>query len=435
MGDYASNQAPQIEEMLKTIGIASIDELYQSIPSQLRQEKPPIDDGMSEAEVAKYFEKLSEQNSFVRLDSYLGGGAYAHYIPAIVQTVISRSEFLTSYTPYQPEASQGMLQAIFEFQTMIATLTKMDVANAGVYDGASACAEAALMALRIKKERSKIYVSKSFHPLYLRVLKTYLNPNLSEVVIVENETDPQFDEKTAAALVQSPNFFGQLESIELWKSAANKVGALLITCGNPLSYALLKPPGEYGADIAVGDCQPLGLPLNFGGPYAGFMACKSEYLRQLPGRIVGATHDLEGKKGFVLTLQTREQHIRREKATSNICTNQALATLATLVSTVWYGPIGLKKLALSNYQRAHYLSRGLSQISGFAIKNPFFNEFTLKIPVPMTRYLTHFRTHGIEPGIPLNRFYPEMDQHLLVAVTELKTIDQLNYYLEVAKGL
>ena len=427
--DYVSNQEPQIEEMLKVLGIESVETLFSAIPKSLFHDKPTHDDGLSECELLQLFEKIGKKNTFTEYDSYLGAGAYSHYVPAIVSTITSRSEFLTSYTPYQPEVSQGMLQVIFEFQSTFASITGLDVANASVYDGASACAEALLMALRIQKDKKCVGISDGLNPLYRKVIDQYLS--FLDVEILSLEACKGRSD-IAAVLVQSPNFFGVIEDMPKLAKEAHASGSLFIACGNPLSYGLLNAPGDYDADIAVGDCQPLGLNLNFGGPYAGYMACKKEYVRQLPGRLVGETLDNKGQRGFVLTLQAREQHIRREKATSNICTNQALAALASLVSSLWYGPVGLKKLAMTNYQRAHYLSSELEKLPGFSVTHPHFNEFTLKLPCKVEHALDHFRKHHIEAGVPLNRFYKEMDRHLLVAVTELKSLEQLQKFIKVA---
>jgi glycine dehydrogenase subunit 1 len=430
--DFVSNQDVQIKEMLRSIGVDSIEALFTSIPPSLFHNKPLNDDGLSEAESLTLFEQIGKENTFSQFDSYLGGGAYQHYIPALVGAITSRSEFLTAYTPYQAEISQGLLQVTFEFQSAIAALTGLDAANASVYDGASACAEAVLMALRVHKDRKCIAVSSGLNPLYKAVIEQYLAGFEIEIVPLEKSKDRT---DIACVIAQSPNFFGVIEDMPGLTTEAHAKGALFIACGNPLAYGLLIPPGEYGADIAVGDCQPLGLNLNFGGPYAGYMACKSELIRQLPGRIVGQTVDSKGQKGFVLTLQAREQHIRREKATSNICTNQALAALAALVTMLWYGPVGLNKLALTNYSRAHYLSCVLENLPGFSVLHSHFNEFTLKLPCKVEIAEAHFRKHNIEPGIALNRFYPEMDQHLLVAVTELKSLEQLKKYAIVAGKL
>lgn len=430
--DYVSNKKAQVQEMLNVLGIESVDALFNAIPKSLFHQKPSQDDGLSESELLQLFEKMGNKNTFSSFDSYLGGGSYSHYVPALVSAITSRSEFLTSYTPYQPEVSQGMLQVIFEFQSAFSALTGLDVANASVYDGASACAEGLLMALRIQKDKKCVAISDGVNPLYRRVIDQYLSFLNVEILSIQ---DSKNRKDVAAVLVQSPNFFGVIEDMPKLAKEAHDKGSLFVVCGNPLSYGLLQVPGDYDADIAVGDCQPFGLHLNFGGPYAGYMACRSEYVRQLPGRLVGETLDNKGQRGFVLTLQAREQHIRREKATSNICTNQALAALASLVAILWYGPEGLKKLATTNYQRAHYLSDALEKLPGFSVRRPHFNEFTLKLPCKVELALDHFRKHHIEPGIPLNRFYPELDSHLLVAVTELKNLDQIQKYIQIAGEL
>lgn len=429
--DFVSNKARQQIEMLADIGVGSFEELLSSIPKQLLKPAPKIDDGLSEAEGFAFMEKIADQNGYLSLDSYLGAGAYSHHIPAIVGAITSRSEFMTAYTPYQAEASQGLLQVLFEYQTAICRLTGMDAANASVYDGASACAEACLMAVRSASSASpKIALSSGLHPLYRRVVEQYLIGNAIEIDTFGPDVQELKDDY-AGVLVQSPNFFGSLERLPKLNSGVK------ILCGNPLSYGLYTPPGDKGADIAVGDLQPLGLPLSFGGPYAGYMACKESFIRKLPGRIAGKTVDAEGKPGFVLTLQAREQHIRREKATSNICTNQALSTLASLVTILWYGPEGLKNLALTNYRRAHYLYKALLKLPGFRpfSKGDFFNEFTVELPCSAEEALEKFRNEGIEPGLPLSRFYPEMKRHLLVAVTELKDKNKLDLYIEIARKL
>lgn len=441
--DFVSNQNPQIEEMLHDLGIDHIDTLFSAIPKEIKHPPPLNNDGLSEAEVFKLMDAISCENRIDRVN-YIGAGAYQHYIPAIVSAITSRSEFLTSYTPYQPEISQGILQATFEFQSAIAALTGMQIANAGVYDGASACAEAALMALRIQKGRKRVLLAESLHPSYRKVVELYLKGLNADCLLIPYNNEGFLDEKaykqlinsdTACVLIQSPNFFGCLEEMPKWSQIAKNDQALFISCGNPLTYALLQTPHEFGADIAVGDCQPFGLPLQFGGPYIGYMTCKEEFVRQLPGRIVGMTQDNKKQRGFVLTLQAREQHIRREKAVSNICTNQALASLASLITMMWYGPHGLKNLAITNYQRTHYLKQNLSQISGFNTWNNHFNEFTLQIPCDEKHFLNHFHLHGIEPGLALSRFYPNLRNHFLVCVTELKSLQELNQYIEVAKTL
>jgi glycine dehydrogenase subunit 1 len=437
--DFISNQTPQIEEMLTAIGMKELDDLFSMIPSKLKLSSPPVDDGLSEYEGLRLMEHIASKNTFPAFDHYLGGGAYEHHVPALVAAVCSKSEFLTSYTPYQAEASQGMLQAIFEFQSAICTLTGMDVSNASVYDGASACAEALLMALRFHKTRKKVLIAKSLNPRYQAVIETYLSRLVCKVVYIPFLGDGNIDEKflkeemdqeTAAVLLQNPNFFGVLDDVKNCFTLAKSVGATPILCADLLVYGLCPSASDLGAEIAVGECQSFGLPLEFGGPYAGYMACRPELIRQLPGRIVGETVDGQGRRGFVLTLQAREQHIRREKATSNICTNQALAALASLIAILWYGKEGIRELALTNYQRTEYLKRQLQAIKGFHIQTayPTFNEFVLMFDGPLDKVLTHFRKFGIEPGIPLG------DSTLLVAVTETKSQKQLDHYVATARS-
>ncbi len=440
--DFISNSSEQQEEMLKAIGVASIEELFSAIPEAIRLAKRSEEDGLSELEGMRLMESIASQNSYYQFDSYLGAGAYAHHVPALVAAICSKSEFLTSYTPYQPEASQGMLQVIFEFQTAICALTGMDVSNASLYDGASACAEAVLMSLRINKSRNKILVAKSVHPHYKEVIQQYAGNNIVEVPYTsDNSIDHDaFNQlliaDTALFLLQSPNVFGLVEEAKKLFSLAHEKGVITILCANPLSYGLFASAAEVGADIAVGDCQPFGLPLNFGGPYAGYLACKKEFMRQLPGRIVGETKDAEGKRGYVLTLQAREQHIRREKATSNVCTNQALAALASLVAILWYGKKGVAELALTNYQRAAYLRQQLSAIPGVKAQgnNGYFNEFVLAFDKPIEDTINYFKSKGILPGFPLKEWYPSHKNSLLVCVTELKTKAQLDHYVEVSKS-
>lgn len=423
--DFISNQDVQIQEMLKAIGVSRIEDLFQSIPEKLRCSRPSLDDGISEFEGIQLMEGLAAKNTYPQFANYLGAGAYEHHIPSMVGPICGKSEFLTSYTPYQPEASQGMLQVIFEFQSVLCALTGMDAGNASVYDGASACAEAMLMALRVNKGRTKIVIPQGLNPRYRGVVDQYLDNHTIEIV------SEGIDENTAAVLVQYPNYLGELKDYTALAAEAKKHGALMVICANPTVYGLFKSAAEMGADIAVGDVQPFGLPLEFGGPYAGYMACKQEWVRQLPGRIVGQTVDTNGKRGYVLTLQAREQHIRREKATSNICTNQALAALASLITILWYGKEGVKKLALTNFQRSAYLKRELLKFSGFKAysSEPCFNEFAIRFPKPITEVQKHFRKHKIEPGVPLDNDF------LLVAVTETKTKAQLDQYIKVARSL
>lgn len=444
--DFISNKDPQIQEMLQVIGVSNIDDLFSDIPQKLRIVTPAMDDGLSEYEGLRLMEQLAAKNTYPERENYLGAGAYEHHVPALVGALCSKSEFLTSYTPYQAEASQGMLQVIFEYQSAICTLTGMDVSNASLYDGASACAEAMLMALRCHKERNKVVVAETVHPHYREVVKQYLsshNTIIEPVPFQKNGClDLQkfydlVDDKTAAVLISYPNFFGIIDDIKTMSAHAKSKGVLTVICANPLVYGLYASAQEMGADIAVGDCQPLGLPLQFGGPYVGYIACREEFIRQLPGRIVGQTVDTEGRRGFVLTLQTREQNIRREKATSNICTNQALAALAALIGLLWYGKKGLPQLALTNYQRTMYLKSQLEEIPHIKTMgtSPIFNEFAYQLPVPIDHALQVFRSHSIEPGLNLGLYYPQLEGFLLTAVTETKSQEQLDRYIEVTKTL
>jgi len=427
--------------MLKEIGVKNSDALYAAIPEAIKRAAPKEDDGLSEFEGIKEMERLAAKNSALHYESYLGGGAYEHHCPAYAYAICQKSEFLTSYTPYQAEISQGLLQSIFEFQSAICAVTGLDVANASLYDGASASAEALLMALRLKKERTKILLSEALHPRVRAVVSQYLESlDLQIETIPFNEAFqteiPSFDEETAAVLLQSPNYFGAIENIETIAGKAKEKGALTLLSANPLSYGLYASAAELGVDVAIGDCQPLGIPLQFGGPYAGYIACRKELVRQLPGRVVGETRDSKGRRGFTLTLQAREQHIRREKATSNICSNQALAAMASLLTILWYGPKGLAELALTNHQRAAYLKERLEKLPGVTTSEaPFFNEFVVRFSEEAKRVQDHFQQERILPGIPLGRDYPQMENSFLVAVTETKNRVQLDRYLAAAEAL
>jgi glycine dehydrogenase subunit 1 len=443
--DFISNKNSQNKEMLEAIGVSKLEELFESIPEKLRLPPPEHDDGLSEYEVLCLMEELAKKNTFTQLVSYLGAGAYEHHVPALVSAVTSKSEFLTSYTPYQAEASQGMLQLIFEFQSAICALTGLDVSNASLYDGASACAEALLMTLRLQKEKNRVIIAGSLNPSYRGVVDQYLQSHHTEIVTVPfkedgslnlDELEKALDTTTAGILIQSPNFFGILEDVKSITAKAKEKDILSILCANPLSYGLFASAGDLGVDIAVGDCQPFGLPLHFGGPYVGYIACRSDLVRQLPGRIIGETVDTEKRRGFVLTLQAREQHIRREKATSNICTNQALAALACLVAILWYGRKGIPKLALTNYQRTQYLKQKLEALGYKTLGGEnVFNEFAISFNKNAEDVQKQFLKHEIEPGLSLGVFYPELRDYFLVSVTETKSKKQLDNYLEVAGNL
>ncbi|MEX1012991.1 MAG: aminomethyl-transferring glycine dehydrogenase subunit GcvPA [Waddliaceae bacterium] len=421
--DFIANQSSQIQEMLEVIGITDPTQLYRDIPNSLILPPPKVDDGLSEYEGLQWMRQLSKKNTFVDDDNYLGAGAYEHHIPAICDAIGSRSEFLTAYTPYQAEASQGMLQTIFEFQTAVCALTGMDVANASVYDGASACAEALLMALRLHRGKRKvILVSEPIHPHYRKVIDQYLENH--DVTLKAFSSKEDLDDQVAALLVSYPNFHGVIEDFQPLFEEARKKGILNVVLANPLIYGLFPSAKALGGDIAVGDLQPFGLPMRFGGPFVGYMATRRELVRQLPGRIVGRTEDDSGRTGYVLTMQAREQHIRREKATSNICTNQAHAALLSLIAILWYGKEGVKELALANYRRAAYLKEGLSKIPGVKVLGDnHLNEFVVRFNRDVVE---HFRKNHIQPGVPLE------NHSLLVAVTETKSKEQLDRYLKVA---
>lgn len=442
--DYIPHTSDEIRAMLDEIGVESVDALFEGIPGELRIEGLELPAPWSEMEAWRTMSGLSRrlEDGYPTL-SFVGGGAYEHFIPSVVEEVVGRSEFYTCYTPYQAEVSQGTLRTIFEFQSMVCELTDMEVANASMYDGASALAEAVLMGLRIR-EGSKILVPRSLHPLYRRVMETYLSGltvRVEEIPWTGRGTmDPEViaarvDGDTSSVVVQSPNFLGGLEpTVEIADALGNE-DALLIAVVNPLSLGLLEPPGTYGADIAVGEVQPLGIPLSFGGPYAGFFATKMTYVRKMPGRLVGETVDVEGRRGYVLTLQTREQHIRREKATSNICSNQALCALRATVYLASLGPRGLEEVAQMNWDRSHDLGEQLAVLPDVerVFDGPFFNEFVVRVPGSAAECLQALRREGICGGLDLGRFYPEMGDHLLVCATEMKTDADLDRCVEAWK--
>ena len=410
MGSYVPSTAQERQEMLASIGLCSIDELFSHIPDSLKRKgELNLPSGKSELEVCRTMEHIAAQN--IVFDSiFRGAGAYDHYIPAIVKSVTGKEEFVTAYTPYQAEISQGVLQSIFEYQTMICELTGMDVSNASVYDGATAAAEAVNMCC--ERSRSVVFCSAAAHPDTIEVVKTYCWASGHEFVLVpakDGKTDwnsivPQLDKKTSACLyIQSPNFFGQIEDVQQAAEAFHAVGAKLIMGCNPIALGLYKTPAELGADIAVGEGQPLGMPLSFGGPYLGFMATTKAMMRKLPGRIVGETTDVDGKRAFVLTLQAREQHIRREKASSNICSNQALCAMTAAVYLAAVGPEGLKQVANLCYQKAHYLMQQLTAIPGITLRyqGPFFHEFVTD-QGDANRILLKLEQEGILGGLPLS---------------------------------
>lgn len=437
MGPYISNTEEQKNEMLAQIGVKSMEDLFADIPEEVRLKRElELPGALSELEVMDHMQQLAAENR--NLDTYtcfLGAGAYDHYIPSVVGHLTSRSEFYTAYTPYQPEISQGTLQAIFEYQTMICHLTGMEVANASMYDGATALAEAASMACQATR-RKEVLVARTVHPESREVLNTYARFNGSQVVeygysdgkIDFTDLEGKISANTAAVILQTPNFFGVIENVKEAAELAHKNKALLIVSCDPISLALLKSPGELGADIVVGEGQSLGNSLSFGGPYLGFFAATKELMRKMPGRIVGETVDKNGKRGFVLTIQTREQHIRREKATSNICSNQALNALTATIYLSTLGKQGMKQVASLCAQKAHYTYEQLVGTGVFApaFSAPFFKEFVVKYNGDITELNKKLLEHKIIGGYDLGRDYPEFSNHWLVAVTEKRTKEQID---------
>jgi glycine dehydrogenase subunit 1 len=430
--------------MLEAIGVASVDELFANVPAGLRSGAPKIEKGLSELEVVRLLDMLQSQNlDLEHRPSFLGGGAYQHYVPSAVPAITGRSEFYTSYTPYQPEVSQGTLQVIYEFQTMIAELMDLDVSNASLYDMATAVAEACTIAIN-ETRRNRIVVAAGVHPDSRQVVTTYMRAQGFECLELDEDwildaqkTGQVIDESIAGVVVQSPNFWGAIEPMQELCEAAHRSGALFIAAVNPLSLALLAPPGEYGADIGVGCGQPLGISLSYGGPYLGLIAVREGLERRLPGRIAGATQDGHGRKGYVLTLQAREQHIRREKATSNICTNHQLMALATTVYLSLLGKDGLRHLATLCLQRAHYAAAQITALSGFelAFQAPFFNEFTVRTPVPAAEINRHLLDAGIMGGLDLGQVDERLDDFLTLAVTEMNDREQIDDLVQTLRGL
>lgn len=435
MGSYVPSTLQERQEMLESIGLSSIDQLFSHIPDELKLKgELNLPSGMSELEVSSAMKKIAAKN-VVFGSIFRGAGAYDHYIPSIVKSVTGKEEFLTAYTPYQAEISQGVLQSIFEYQTMICELTGMDVSNASVYDGATAAAEAVNMCC--ERSRKVVFCSAAAHPDTIAVVKTYCWAAGHELVLLpvkDGKTDldamaSQLDKKTSACLyLQSPNFFGQLEEMEKAAEMIHSVGAKLIAGCNPIALGLLKTPAEQGTDIAVGEGQPLGMPLSFGGPYLGFMAATQAMMRKLPGRIVGETVDVDGKRAFVLTLQAREQHIRREKASSNICSNQALCALTASVYLATVGPDGLKQAASLCYQKAHYLAQQLCSIPGVSLRysGTFFHEFVTD-QKDSDKLLSALEQQGILGG------YPLADGGILWCATEKNTKEEMDRVVEIIR--
>ncbi|MGD6853587.1 aminomethyl-transferring glycine dehydrogenase subunit GcvPA [Bacillus infantis] len=428
------------KEMLEKIGASSIDELFSDIPEAVRfKGEYNIKPAKPETALLKELTKLAGKNADLRSNSsFLGAGVYDHYMPVIVDHVISRSEFYTAYTPYQPEISQGELQAIFEFQTMICELTGMDVVNSSMYDGGTALAEAAMLSAG-QTRRKKILISEAVHPESKDVVRSYAKGQYIEVVEIPHKdgiTDmdalkDQMDSDTAAVIVQYPNFFGRIEPLEELEEVIHAHKSMFVVSSNPLSLGALTPPGKFGADIVAGDAQPFGIPTAFGGPHCGYFAVTSKLMRKVPGRLVGQTVDEEGRRGFVLTLQAREQHIRRDKATSNICSNQALNALAASVAMTALGKKGVRDIAVQNMQKARY-ARDQFKKAGFelAFEGPIFNEFVVKLNAPVKEINKSLLDKEIIGGYDLGRSYRSLENHMLVAVTELRTKEEIDTFVK-----
>jgi len=444
---YVPHTAADREAMLAVIGVGSIADLFCDVPERHRYPELNLPAALSEMEVLAELRDMSEQNA--DLDHYLcflGAGAYNRFVPSIVDHVISRSEFYTAYTPYQPEISQGTLQTIFEYQSMICALTGMDVANASHYDGATALAEGIILAFNVHRgKKKKAILSPGIHPEYRQVVRTYTQGLGLEMVGDDATNDLEtlkvlIDADTCCVAVQNPDFFGRLYTPAQMQSladAAHAAGALFIVAADPISLGLFKAPGEYGADVVLGDGQPLGNGLNFGGPSLGYFACREPYMRKMAGRLVGQTVDNRGQRGYVMTLVAREQHIRRERATSNICTNQALNALAAAVYMAALGRRGLRQVAELSYHKAHYAARRIAGLPGFELADdsPFFHEFAVRCPLPVKTLNEELLEWGIVGGVDLGRFYPDRAGQTLLCVTEMNTKDEIDYLVEALQEI
>ncbi|HIE37700.1 MAG TPA: aminomethyl-transferring glycine dehydrogenase subunit GcvPA [Anaerolineales bacterium] len=430
------------EAMLEAIGVRSIEELFKDVPEGARFPQMNLPPAFSEMEVRWELESLAEAN-FTAADGpcFLGAGAYRHFVPAVVDAVLRRGEFYTTYTPYQPEISQGTLQAIFEYQTMICELTGMEVSNASHYDGATATAEAVITAINVHRlRRRKVVLSPSVHPEYRTVVRTYTQ-GMGLTVVGDNGSaglTDLLDKETACLIVQYPDFLGRFEDLTPLAEAAHEAGALFVVVADPIALGLLKPPGAFGTDIVVGEGQGMGAGLNFGGPYLGFFATRMKYVRKMAGRLVGQTVDAEGKRGFVLTLSTREQHIRRERATSNICTNQGLVALAAAVYLAALGKCGMRQVAELCYHKAHYAADQIDGLAGYTVLRDklFFKEFVVRCPRPVQEINDLLLDEwGIIGGYDLGRDYPALKDHMLLCVTEMNTQEEIDLLVEALKEI
>ena len=436
---YVPHTDEDVRTMLEFIGAKKVEDLFGMIPQEYRLSNPlDLPEPLSEPDLLRHLKNRQSP----AYSSFLGAGAYHHFIPSVVSHLISRSEFYTAYTPYQPEISQGTLQAIFEYQTLMCQLTGMEVSNASMYDGASGLAEAVGMAQRITR-RKKILLSEAVHPEYRKVIETYIDPDEGEIILIpykkeEGRTDERklsdlLDGEVSGVVLQNPNFFGVVEDLHPVADRVCEVGGLMIVgFTEAVAYGILKSPGEEGADIVSGEGQSLGIPLSYGGPYLGIFTTREKFIRNMPGRLVGETVDLEGKRGFVLTLATREQHIRREKATSNICTNEGLCALMATVFLSCLGKRGLRELALMNLSKTEYAKKSATRIRGcdLLFSSPTFNEFVLRIQGEPEKVLERLKAEKILGGVPLEKFYPGMNHHLLITVTEMNTREEIDRWAE-----
>jgi glycine dehydrogenase subunit 1 len=441
---YIPHSLKERDAMLATIGVKSLEDLFKDVPLKHRFPKLDLPPAVTEMEAVTELQNLSDGNESTReLVCFLGAGAYHHYIPAAIDHILRRGEFYTAYTPYQPEISQGTLQAIFEYQSMIANLTGMEVSNASHYDGSTAVAESVNMALaQFRGKRTRVVISPTVHPQYRETLRTYVQDANLDLAGDDPSTDlnagPEalasiIDENTAIVIVQYPDFFGRIYDLIKLAEIVHAAGALFAVATNPTALALFKTPGEMGADIVVGEGQPLGIPLSFGGPYLGFFTTRKQYIHKMAGRLVGETVDNRGQRAYVLTLTAREQHIKRERATSNICTNQGLMALASAVYMSLLGQTGLRQVAELCYHKAHYAAEGISSIPGYKLcfDVPFFHEFSVCCPKPVEEINQHLLEHGIIGGYDLGQDYPALKDHMLLAVTEMNTKDEIDFLVEI----
>lgn len=433
-------------EMLATIGISSVDELFSPVPDDIRFPELNLPRSLTEMEASRRMQDLAGMNLVPDPeDNYMGAGSYQHYVPATVGQILSRGEFYTAYTPYQPEVAQGTLQVIYEFQSMVAALLGTEVANASMYDGATAFAEGALMTVASSKKKNRIVLAGTVHPAYRQVMHTYVDhagvivtevQPANEFVLNVDDITPHLGDDVACVAIAYPNFFGAIEDVQAIADAAHNAGTALVVTTSPVPLGILKSPGELGADVVTAEGQSLGVAQSYGGPYVGLLGSTRALVRQMPGRIAGVTTDSEGKRGYVLTLQTREQHIRREKATSNICTNQGLMATAATVYMSTLGPEGFKEVSTAAYANAHYLAERMAEIEGFepAFSDEFFNEFTIKTSEPASAILEKLLAEGILSGVDLGQFDPGWSNLLLIAATELNTKEGIDRLIEVLSG-